>query len=102
MEQLQSCPSCQSPLRIVKGKEGKYESFMGCANYPECKYTKKIGEDKPSKTQIAPKEPVKGLSVGQILALLLEHAQDTKKIAEETREMLEEYMLSLGHEKKKR
>ena len=36
-----SCPSCQAgklSLRL-----GKFGSFIGCSNYPECKYTRQLG-----------------------------------------------------------
>lgn len=33
------CPSCSGVLLVRKGKYGK---FLGCSNYPECKYTKNI------------------------------------------------------------
>lgn len=33
------CPKCHSDL--VK-RSGKYGSFMGCSNYPKCRYTKKL------------------------------------------------------------
>ena len=31
------CPRCKGVLLIRAGKYGK---FLGCSNYPECKYTK--------------------------------------------------------------
>lgn len=31
------CPRCGG---ILKEKKGKYGEFIGCANYPNCKYTK--------------------------------------------------------------
>lgn len=33
------CPRCGGNL--IK-REGKYGSFLGCSNYPKCKYTSKI------------------------------------------------------------
>lgn len=33
------CPKCGGMLREVNGKFGK---FLGCSNYPKCKFTKKI------------------------------------------------------------
>ena len=33
------CPECGGKLRE---KNGQYGSFMGCSNYPECRYTRKI------------------------------------------------------------
>lgn len=32
------CPECGS---LIKKKKGKYGSFIGCTNYPTCKYTSK-------------------------------------------------------------
>lgn len=31
------CPKCNGNLRTIKGK---YGDFLGCSNYPNCKYTK--------------------------------------------------------------
>ncbi len=33
------CPKCHSDL--VK-KKGKYGEFMGCSNYPKCRYTRRL------------------------------------------------------------
>ena len=33
------CPRCGGELKI---KSGKYGKFIGCSNYPNCKYTKKL------------------------------------------------------------
>ena len=33
------CPKCGS--KLVK-RNGKYGDFLGCSNYPECKYTREI------------------------------------------------------------
>ncbi len=33
------CPKCGGSL---KKRSGKFEDFMGCSNYPKCKYTKDI------------------------------------------------------------
>ena len=33
------CPRCGAPLRKRKGK---YGDFLGCPNYPECRYTKQL------------------------------------------------------------
>ncbi|MDD5016307.1 MAG: topoisomerase DNA-binding C4 zinc finger domain-containing protein [Atribacterota bacterium] len=30
------CPNCGSPL---KERQGAYGRFLGCSNYPDCKYT---------------------------------------------------------------
>ena len=37
-DDFNKCPKCGS--KLVQ-REGKYGSFMGCSNYPRCKYTKK-------------------------------------------------------------
>ncbi|MEY4195414.1 MAG: hypothetical protein RLZZ226_1782 [Pseudomonadota bacterium] len=42
-EQLdEQCPECQSPLSIRLGRNGR---FVGCTNYPTCKYTRNLNED---------------------------------------------------------
>ena len=33
------CPECGGKLRE---KNGQYGSFIGCSNYPKCRYTRKI------------------------------------------------------------
>ncbi|XSG86005.1 MAG: type I DNA topoisomerase [Methylohalobius sp. ZOD2] len=37
------CPECGGQLAIRLGRNGR---FIGCSNYPECKYTRNLGEDK--------------------------------------------------------
>lgn len=37
----EKCPDCGHPLVIRLGKRGR---FIGCSNYPECKYTRNVGE----------------------------------------------------------
>ena len=39
----ENCPICGAPLVYKEGKNGK---FIGCSNYPQCKYVKK--EEKPA------------------------------------------------------
>jgi DNA topoisomerase-1 len=34
-----TCPLCQSPLHI---KQGPYSKFIGCSNYPKCKFTESL------------------------------------------------------------
>lgn len=34
-----TCPECGGSLVV---REGRYGSFLGCSNYPECRYTKNI------------------------------------------------------------
>ena len=38
----EKCPKCTSPLSIRLGRHG---NFIGCTNYPECDYTRNIGDD---------------------------------------------------------
>lgn len=33
------CPHCSAPLLL---KRGKYGNFLGCSNYPDCRYTKQL------------------------------------------------------------
>lgn len=42
-EYLEVCPSCGGQLRERKGKFG---AFMGCVNFPECRYTRDLGVDR--------------------------------------------------------
>lgn len=41
------CPSCGSRLVIRKAKRGKYvgSKFLGCPNYPRCRYTRDVEDD---------------------------------------------------------
>lgn len=36
----EKCPKCGAQLSVKQGRFGK---FLGCSNYPECKFTKQIG-----------------------------------------------------------
>lgn len=38
------CPQCGGPLRR---RDGKYGPFMGCGNFPECRYTLDLGTGGP-------------------------------------------------------
>ena len=38
-----SCPTCGTGMLSLK--LGKYGAFVGCSNYPECKYTRQLGGD---------------------------------------------------------
>jgi len=55
----EKCDKCQSPLLI---KTGRYGQFMACSAYPECTYTRSMGEpQKPVSTGVAcPNEHCKG------------------------------------------
>lgn len=35
------CPRCQTGHLLLRGNNGKYGSFLGCTNYPQCGYTLK-------------------------------------------------------------
>ncbi len=39
----EKCPECGKPLSI---RLGRYNRFIGCTSYPECKYTRSLDEDK--------------------------------------------------------
>ena len=38
-EKPEFCPKCASPLLLRKGNHG---NFLGCSDYPNCKYTKQL------------------------------------------------------------
>ena len=38
----EKCPDCSSPLSIRLGRNGR---FVGCTNYPDCSYTRNLGDD---------------------------------------------------------
>jgi DNA topoisomerase I len=38
----ENCPKCEKPLSIRLGKRGR---FIGCTGYPECDYTRNLGDD---------------------------------------------------------
>ncbi|MDD2724093.1 MAG: type I DNA topoisomerase [Methylovulum sp.] len=38
----EKCPECGSPLSIRLGRNGR---FIGCTHYPECSYTRNLGDD---------------------------------------------------------
>ena len=48
------CPLCGAPLVIKEGKNG---TFVGCSNFPTCKYVKKEENDKAEPTKIGEKCP---------------------------------------------
>lgn len=39
----EACPQCGKPLSI---RLGRYNRFIGCTGYPECNYTRSVGENK--------------------------------------------------------
>ncbi len=52
-EMDEACPECGSKLSIRLGRNGR---FVGCTNYPTCKYTRNLKDDGPQ----APPEIVEG------------------------------------------
>ena len=44
----EKCPKCSEPLSIRLGRHGR---FIGCNNYPECDYTRNLGEDGETKDE---------------------------------------------------
>ena len=48
------CPLCGAPLVVKEGKNG---SFVGCSNFPSCKYVQKEEADKVEPTKIGEKCP---------------------------------------------
>ncbi len=62
------CPACKAGRLSLK--LGKFGAFIGCANYPECRYTRRLGvpgEDEGSEADAGPKllgtDPASGLAV---------------------------------------
>jgi DNA topoisomerase-1 len=55
----EKCDKCQSPLLI---KTGRYGQFLACSAYPDCTYTRSLGEpQKPVSTGVScPKDNCKG------------------------------------------
>ena len=49
-----SCPLCGAPLVIKEGKNGK---FVGCSNFPSCKYVQKDESEKTAPIEIGEKCP---------------------------------------------
>ncbi|OOZ41251.1 DNA topoisomerase I [Solemya pervernicosa gill symbiont] len=41
----EECPKCSKPLNIRLGRRGR---FVGCSGYPECDYTRNLGDDNSS------------------------------------------------------
>lgn len=53
----EACPQCGAPLSIRLGRHGR---FIGCTRYPECDYTRDLGDG--AETQRPPAEVVAGRS----------------------------------------
>jgi DNA topoisomerase-1 len=43
----ESCPKCGKPLSIRLGRRGR---FIGCSGFPDCDYTRSLGDDKEPET----------------------------------------------------
>lgn len=44
----EACPQCGKPLAIRLGRRG---SFIGCTGFPDCDYTRNVGDDKGAKSE---------------------------------------------------
>jgi DNA topoisomerase-1 len=44
----EKCPQCDKPLAIRLGRRGR---FIGCTAYPDCDYTRNLGDDKDTKNE---------------------------------------------------
>jgi len=51
-EAARRCPSCSNGRLTLK--TGRYGAFIGCSNYPECRYTRQIGGEAEDKEQAEP------------------------------------------------
>ncbi len=47
---IRSCPLCTNGQLSLK--LGRYGAFVGCSNYPECKYTRQLGTDTGEENEI--------------------------------------------------
>ena len=56
----ETCPNCGSPLVV---RRSRYGEFIGCSNYPECKYIKPLEENKPKDTGIGCPKCAEGLII---------------------------------------
>ena len=62
------CPHCESGrLSMRTARSGG--AFIGCANYPECKYTRAFGPPGLENTEIGPEGKVLGEDSGDIISL---------------------------------
>ncbi|MEW6769442.1 MAG: type I DNA topoisomerase [Pseudomonadota bacterium] len=55
------CPSCGTGKLNLKA--GKFGAFVGCSNYPECRYTRPLASSSASSDRVLGKDPVSGLDV---------------------------------------
>ncbi|MEQ1608111.1 MAG: type I DNA topoisomerase [Hyphomonadaceae bacterium] len=52
------CPTCSAGELSLK--LGKFGAFIGCSNYPECRFTRPFGAEKPGQTDIPPEGKILG------------------------------------------
>ncbi len=55
------CPSCGTGRLNLKA--GKFGAFVGCSNYPECRYTRPLAASSGASDRVLGKDPVSGLDV---------------------------------------
>jgi len=60
------CPTCEEGQLSLK--TGRFGAFIGCENYPECKFTRQLsaavkGEDEPSGDRVLGNDPETGIDV---------------------------------------
>src|SRR6201997_3314225 len=59
---IRQCPTCGTGRLNLKA--GKFGAFVGCSNYPECRYTRPLAADSPaSADRILGQDPETGLDV---------------------------------------
>ncbi len=53
------CPSCGEPLTLLKAKHGENigKYFLGCSNYPECKYLSLLNDNETESTLATAPQP---------------------------------------------
>ncbi|NRA38923.1 MAG: type I DNA topoisomerase [Planctomycetes bacterium] len=50
------CPQCQSAMRLVPEKPGRYQAFWSCTTYPKCKGTQKYQDSSNQQSTQKPKK----------------------------------------------
>lgn len=55
------CPSCGTGKLNLKA--GKFGAFVGCSNYPECRYTRPLAASSGQSDRVLGKDPTTGLDV---------------------------------------
>jgi DNA topoisomerase-1 len=55
------CPSCGTGRLNLKA--GKFGAFVGCSNYPECRYTRPLAASSGQSDRVLGKDPATGLDV---------------------------------------